>query len=314
MPTVYADELRPAYLQLTEVSEETYDIIWKLPAKTGRLKLSLSIGFDNTIEKSQSSIAHFINGAYIERWQVIATKGLATSMIKIEGLERTNSEVLVHINRLDGTSISHRITPDNPEYYVEKQASWKQVLITYFILGVEHILFGFDHLLFVLALLLLIKKPSLLFTTITAFTIAHSITLALATIGWVNVPVVPLEACIALSIVFVAAEIVQAQKGNLGLTSRRPWLVAFAFGLLHGLGFAAALSEVGMPENAIVSALIVFNIGVEFGQLMFVLCILLLMHAVKKYVSLLPLWLIKLPAYFIGGISSFWLIQRVSGF
>ena len=187
---------------------------------------------------------------------------------------------------------------------------------TYTALGIEHILTGFDHLCFVLALVLLVSGHRRLFWTVTAFTLAHSLTLALATLGVVHVPRPPVEATIALSIVFVASEIIQKHRGREGLAARQPWLVAFAFGLLHGLGFAGALAEIGLPQNSIPLALLFFNIGVEVGQLLFIAGVL----AVARVLTLIAANDIQLrraaqvPAYLIGGIASYWTIERVFSF
>ena len=193
-----------------------------------------------------------------------------------------------------------------------------EVVQTYTVLGIEHILTGFDHLLFVLALLILVKGTRRLIATITAFTLAHSLTLFAATLGWINVPGPPVEAVIALSIVFVAGEIVHARQGRPGLTQRYPWLVAFTFGLLHGLGFAGALAEVGLPPLSIPMALLFFNVGVEIGQLIFIAVVLGAIAVVRRIARRLkidaPSWWWRLPPYTIGGIASFWVVQRVAAF
>jgi hypothetical protein len=187
-------------------------------------------------------------------------------------------------------------------------------VLGYLRLGVEHILFGIDHLLFVLGLILLVGGLGPLMKTITAFTLAHSITLGLATLGVVRIPQAPVEAVIALSIVFLAAELVRQGRGETGLTARRPWLVAFAFGLLHGLGFAGALSDVGLPPGDVPSALLLFNVGVEAGQLAFVVAALALVRAVQSLPA--PAWrrLEGVSAYAIGSLAAFWVMQRISGF
>jgi hydrogenase/urease accessory protein HupE len=204
-----------------------------------------------------------------------------------------------------------RLQPSNPAFVVEASAGAWEVARTYLILGVEHILFGIDHLLFVLALLLVVKGAGRVVATVTAFTIAHSITLAAATLGLVRVPGPPVEAMIALSIVFVAAEIVHGARGRPGLTARRPWVVAFTFGLLHGLGFAGALSEVGLPQNAIPLALFFFNVGVELGQLLFIGAFAVAALVIARARILWPRWLEIAPAYPIGSIAMFWVLQRV---
>jgi hydrogenase/urease accessory protein HupE len=188
------------------------------------------------------------------------------------------------------------------------------VVSSYLLFGFAHILGGFDHLLFVLALLILVPNTRILIWTITAFTVAHSITLAAATLGFVNFPQPPVEAVIALSIVFVATEIIHVSQGRPGLTQRRPWIVAFTFGLLHGFGFAGALTEVGLPEQAIPLALLFFNVGVELGQLAFVAAVLLSIALAKHLLHETPKWVPTATAYVIGMVASYWTIDRVLGF
>ena len=183
----------------------------------------------------------------------------------------------------------------------------------YVVLGIEHILLGIDHLLFVLGLLLLVRGPWMLVKTVTAFTLAHSITLALATLGIVNVPARPVDAAIALSIAFLAAEILHARRGRLGLAARKPWLVAFVFGLLHGLGFAGALTQLGLPPGEVPLALLFFNVGVEIGQLLFVGLVLALIWALRELQVRWPRWAEPLPAYAIGTLAAFWFMERASG-
>jgi hydrogenase/urease accessory protein HupE len=204
----------------------------------------------------------------------------------------------------------------SPRFVVKPSPGRLEVVATYTMLGIEHILTGFDHLLFVLALVILVAGVRRLLATITAFTVAHSISLALATLGVVHVLGPPVEATIALSIVFVAGEIVQGERGRGGLAARAPWLVAFSFGLLHGLGFAGALAEVGLPQNAIPLALLCFNVGVEIGQLVFVTAVLLIAW-VARHASVAPLgrrrWATA-SAYLIGALASYWLIERLAKF
>jgi hypothetical protein len=192
--------------------------------------------------------------------------------------------------------------------------SLRQTALRYLGLGIEHILLGIDHLLFVLGLLLIVRGPWMLIKTITAFTLAHSITLALATLGFVEVPSLPVDAAIALSIMFLGAEILRARQGRPGLAARAPWVVAFAFGLLHGLGFAGALTQLGLPPREIPLALLFFNVGVEVGQLMFVATFLVLAWALRQLRVSLPHPAAPLPAYAIGTLAAFWFIERTSGF
>jgi len=177
-------------------------------------------------------------------------------------------------------------------------------------LGIEHILFGIDHLLFVLGLLLLVRGPWMLVKTITAFTVAHSITLALSTLGVVRVPSGPVEAMIALSIVILAAEIVYRRRGKTTWTGDRPWAVAFGFGLLHGLGFAGALGELGLPEGEIPMALLFFNVGVEIGQLCFVAVVLGVGWLLRRCRTVWPQWVEAAPVYALGSVAAFWFLQR----
>ena len=190
--------------------------------------------------------------------------------------------------------------------------SWAAAAKRYTALGITHILEGYDHLLFVLALLIIVNGGWLLVKTITAFTVAHSFTLALAALGFVNVPPRPVEAVIALSIVFLAAEIVHAHQGRIGLAFRSPWVVAFSFGLLHGFGFAGALSDIGLPHGEVPVALLFFNVGVEIGQLLFVLGVIVLRWLVCLAQPKWPEWSAILPAYAIGTMAMFWTLQRVA--
>jgi len=213
---------------------------------------------------------------------------------------------------MDGTEQVVRLTPSEDAFTVTDAESWQQVAEAYTELGVEHILLGIDHLLFVLALLLIVSGWGKLVATVTAFTLAHSLTLAAATLGWVSVPQSPVEAVIALSILFVAAEIVHWRQGRPGITRRKPWLVAFTFGLLHGFGFAGALTEIGLPEHAIPLALLFFNLGVEAGQLIFIGAVFLAWAVLRKVPW--PEWAWRVPVYGIGGMAAFWTIERISGF
>ena len=266
----------------------------------------------------------FANDASTERWSIKRPGGLTGDEIHIAGLAATMTDVLVRIENLDGTTQVTRVTPSSPSFVVAAAPGALEVCRTYLVLGVEHILFGVDHLLFVLALLILVKGWRKLVGTITAFTVAHSITLAAATLGFVHVPSKPVEATIALSIVFVACEIVHRRQGRSGLTETWPWVIAFSFGLLHGLGFANALREVGLPQNAIPLALLFFNIGVELGQLLFIgfvmAVIAVAVYTARKFSrsKVTPqfafAWCENISAYAIGGVAAFWLIERTLSF
>jgi hydrogenase/urease accessory protein HupE len=238
--------------------------------------------------------------------------------IAIDGLSATMTDVLVRMEGLDTKTQTTRLTPSAPSFVVEAAPKATEVARTYLVLGVEHILLGIDHLLFVLALLILVKGTRRLIWTVTAFTLAHSLTLAGATLGFVHVPGPPVEAAIALSIVFVAAEIVHSRQGMQGLTERFPWIVAFTFGLLHGFGFASALSEVGLPQTAIPLALLFFNVGVEIGQLLFIALVFaviaLARQVMRRFAVPQPLWTWRVAPYAIGSVAAFWFIQRIAAF
>jgi hydrogenase/urease accessory protein HupE len=262
-----------------------------------------------------------INGAVTERWTVKCAHGLSGGTIHIAGLTATMTDVLARLERLDGTAQVTRLTPSAPSFLVAAPAGAMGVARTYTVLGVEHILSGIDHLLFVLALIIITRGGWTLVKTVTAFTVSHSITLSLAALGYVHVPQRPVEAAIALSIVFVAAEIVRGRQGHVGITARAPWIVALTFGLMHGLGFAGGLSEAGLPDGHIPTALLFFSIGVETGHFLFIGVVLSLIALGHRIASrLTPIshqrsaWIRLLPPYAIGSVAMFWVIQRLAAF
>jgi len=310
-PAAVAHEVRPAYLQLHEDRPGDFEVLWKVPMQ-GEVRLALEPQFSGKTESS-THVTRRIAGAAIATWTLHAPE-LRGQTLTITGLEATMTDALVRVEYMDGTSWTGRFTPRAPAAVIPASNTALSVAGIYFILGVEHILFGIDHLLFVLALLIITRGSWRLVKTITAFTIAHSITLALATLGFVHVPQTPVEATIALSIVFVAAEILRRDRGQEGIAVRSPWVVALCFGLLHGLGFAGALSEIGLPEGHIPLALLFFNLGVEAGQLIFVGAVLSIVAAVRHAHLALPAWAARVPAYAIGSVAMFWTIQRVATF
>lgn len=309
---LHAHEVRPAYLELKQVAPDTYDLLWKVPARGANERLALHVRLPGDCTIIVASTAAFTGSAYIERSRIARPGGLAGSEISIEGLSTTLTDVLARVESTDGGTQVTRLTPDKPSFVVEAAPHALEVARAYLVLGVEHILLGVDHLLFVLTLLLITRGNWLLLKTVSAFTAAHSITLALATLGFVQVPSAPVEAVIALSIVFVAAEIVHARQGRQGLTARQPWIVAFTFGLLHGFGFAGALSEVGLPRAHIPMALLFFNLGVELGQLLFIAAVLTFVALIRRARIPLPRWAELVPPYAIGSVAMFWVMQRVT--
>jgi len=310
-PRSEAHELRPGYLELRERAPEVFDVLWKVPAR-GDMRLSLTAQLPERCELVSPRSASASMGAISERWSVRCVGGLRGERIAIEGLSATLTDVLVRIEAQGGAVRIARLTPREPAFVVPAEAGRGEVAATYLRLGIEHILGGIDHLLFVLALVLLVRGTGRLVATVTAFTVAHSITLAAATLGFVHVRQGPVEAVIALSIVFVAGEIAHEARGHPGLTARRPWIVAFVFGLLHGLGFAGALREVGLPEQSIPVALLFFNVGVEMGQLLFIACALPLVSLARRSAGRWPAASAQIPAYTIGSVAAWWTLERIA--
>jgi len=341
-----AHEVRPAFLELTERAPGEFNVLWKVPASGGAPLAGEEIPHEQALAVSDSDTMRTmpcgcpaptaaqlsrgvlpihpslpkgavivalprierIFGAEVKRWTIsVGTKGLDGWEVAVHGLPSTMVDVLVRIAFKDGRIASRMLRPDAPSFVFNKETTGPAAG-GYFVLGIEHILFGIDHLLFVLALVLIVRGIGPLFKTITAFTVAHSITLAFATLGLVKVPSAPVEAVIALSIVFVASEILRSRRGKRGVTARAPWLIAGSFGLLHGFGFAGALSQLGLPANDIPLALLFFNLGVEAGQLGFVVVALGVIELLRR--MRMPEWAPLLPPYAIGGVAMYWVIER----
>ncbi len=309
----FAHEVRPAYLELKETSPGVFDVLFKTPMR-GDSRLSLSARLPGNAEVRTPTVSQMTDDAMVQTWEIAALSPFAGQIVAIDGLESTMTDALVRIEFADGRTWVQRLTPGAPQAMIPTSQTGWDVAFTYLSLGIEHILLGIDHLLFVLGLILLTANIRDLIKAITAFTLAHSVTLAAATLGFVHVPPAPIEAAIALSIVFVAVEIVHAQQGRIGVAVRMPWLIAFAFGLLHGFGFAGALSEVGIPAGHIPVALLFFNLGVEVGQLMFVAVVLGARFMLQSIWGRWPHWTRLVPPYAIGTIAMFWVFQRVAMF
>lgn len=308
-----AHDARPAYLDIRELQAGHYEVTWKVPLRA-ELAPGLGVRWPDVCSDMVPGSRRAVPGAIIERRLLdCGAAGLAGQRIAIEGLDATRSDTLVRVEFLAGTVQTSLVKPATPWVDIARPQSSAGVAGAYFVLGVEHIVFGIDHLLFVLGLTLIVRGAVLLVKTITAFTIAHSITLALATLGYAEAPQAPVEAVIALSIVFLASELARMDRGMTGLAVRAPWLVAFAFGLLHGFGFAGALSEVGLPQSDVPLALLTFNLGVEAGQLLFVAFVLAFAWAAGRTITAPAPWLRQAPAYAIGSLAAFWLLERIAG-
>jgi len=318
--SAFAHRLSPAFFGLTETAPGVYAVQWKV---------SLSGGLASALEPKVPAGCTLLGDVrtYVvnddvrfQHGTMSCPGGVAGRELAVDGLDLTQTDVLLRVDYLDGTASNQRLTPAAPRVTIPARPSALDVIRAYTALGIGHILGGVDHLLFVLALLLLVRGVGRLVATVTAFTLAHSVTLAAATLGFVHVPSAPVEATIALSILFLASELARAPltgAAHADLTARFPWLVAFSFGLLHGFGFASALAEVGMPAKAVPLALLFFNVGVEIGQLVFIAAVLAIGWLVRRApewwpraaVSV-PRWWPRAAAYGIGSVAAFWVVQR----
>lgn len=303
-------EIRPAYLEIKESGASEYTVLWKVPLLENRIPDIYPVFSvaDQLIKTSESRTMVALSTFY----KLNTDQPLGGSQVHIYNLERTLIDVLVRIERQSGEIQTMLLQPSSSSGVIPVRSSNWQVAKTFGILGVEHILFGWDHLLFVLGLLLLIRSWSILAITISTFTIAHSITLILSSLGHFVLPSAPVETVIALSVIFLGREYIMERRGQPSLTAQKPWLVALVFGLLHGFGFAGALSNIGLPQHALFTSLLSFNLGVEIGQLLFVIVLIMLywifqqlVH--KKYQMALQI----IPGYLIGGIASFWFLERL---
>ena len=309
---VAGHEVRPAYLEITETPERGVEILWKQPVvfdRAVRLVPRLSNGWLDADPVAQELTRNHL----IRIWRPAAGAGpdVAGTAVTIDGLERTITDVLVRITLADGRELERFLTPDEPSLTISFEETAALSAPVYLQLGFGHILGGLDHLAFVLLLLLLIGAGRRLVAAVTAFTLAHSLTLALAALGLVRVDAATVEAVVALSIVFLAVELAHAARGRIGLTSRRPWLAPFGFGLLHGLAFAGTLVEVGLPRGDLVLSLLLFNVGVELGQLLFIAAALAAFWAVSQHGWRVPAWTRLAPSYAVGACAMFWFIDRL---
>ena len=304
-----AHEVRPGFLELREQSDGSYSMLWKQPSG-GEVEIRIAPVFPEGCRLVTRDRQQPTPGALITRGALRCQGGLAGRSIAIAGLETTITDVLVRVHHADGRLESHVLRPAATSVTLGGVTGRGQLAWNYLRLGIEHILLGVDHLLFVLGLLLIVANRWALLKTITAFTVAHSITLGVATLGYVSAPALPLNVAIALSILFLGPEMVRAWRGETSFTIENPWVVAFAFGLLHGFGFASGLSTTGLPQAEIPFALLMFNVGVEAGQLAFVLGVVLLERSFRVLEIQWPRYAQLLPAYTVGSLGAYWTLQR----
>jgi hydrogenase/urease accessory protein HupE len=316
MAAASGHEIRPAYLQIDQTGPSRYSVLWRTPLLSG-MRLPVGLQFPASIRNVTKPAQRELPDSLVERRVIETTDGsLAGKRIEFKGLQATITDVLVRVHMSDGSVSTTLVRPSSPWIEVTAARSRLDVARTFIVHGIEHILFGYDHLLFVLALILIVRDWRALFLTVTAFTVAHSITLTLATLGFVNVPGPPVEAAIAFSILLLACEIIRIHRGKPSVTARRPWVVAFGFGLLHGLGFAGALADLALPTGDIPLALLFFNVGVEIGQLLFIAAVIAAVAVARRFPSpRLDARSAYLAAtYAIGAMASFWFVERVAAF
>jgi hypothetical protein len=306
-----AHELRPGYLELRESEPATYTLLWKRPTG-GEIEIQIAPVIPEGCRLATRDRQQLTPGAVVVRGTLACAGGLAGKTLRIDGLDTTVTDVLVRIQHADGRLESHLLRPATPSVTLGAVTSGLERALSYLQLGVQHILLGVDHLLFVLGLLLIVSDRWMLVKTVTAFTVAHSITLAIATLGYASAPLLPLNAAIALSILFLGPEIVRVWRGETSFTIRHPWVVAFAFGLLHGFGFASGLTAMGLPKTEIPLALLLFNLGVELGQIAFVILVILLERAFRTLEIRWPRLIAALPGYAVGSLGAYWTIQRAA--
>ena len=308
----WAHEARPAFVEIKETAPGRYSVLWRTPALAG-MRLPVVLKFPDGVRDTNEPVTQWLTDSVVERRVIEAgAGGLAGKSIEFAGLQATITDVLAHVQTRDGLDMTTLVRPSLARLVVTSPRSWLEIAGDYLLHGIQHISFGVDHLLFVLGLILIVTNRWTLLKTVSAFTVAHSITLAIAALGYAQAPVAPLNAAIALSILFLGPEIVRCWRGETSLTIRHPWVVAFLFGLIHGFGFAGALTSAGLPLKDLPLALLSFNIGVEIGQVSFVLLILLLERSFRQLQIRWPRWVQALPGYTVGSLGAFWAIQRAA--
>jgi hypothetical protein len=307
-----AHESRPAALEIQELPGGRYLFLWRTPVLSG-MRLPVLLKLPEGVRVVAEAAPQDLPGSRLERREIDpGPGGLAGKRIEFPGLQLTITDVLVRVEMLDGRKTATIVRPSQPWIDIPAAQGGAALAGTYVLHGIRHILFGMDHLLFVLGLLLIVQDRWMLVKTVTAFTVAHSITLALATLGLANAPLLPLNAAIALSIFFLGPEIVRSWRGETSFTIRHPWVVAFLFGLVHGFGFASALTSAGLPRKDLPVALLSFNVGVELGQVAFIALVLLLERSFRQLQVRWPRWAAALPGYAVGTLGAFWTIQRTA--
>ena len=309
--TLFAHTIRPAYLEVSSMSETSYYVKWKVPIEE-KIRLDIVPIFPKSCILDKDSFYKVEDKDIIlSYWTMHCKQTLFGQKVTIENLKKDRAEVLFYFNQ-DEMHYFKKMNDSDSIAIIDKGSSSIGVAKEYTYLGIKHILLGYDHLLFILGLLFIVTGFKTLIKTITAFTFAHSITLGLSILGYAVVETAFIEALIALSIIILAVEIIYALHGKSGLLTKYPWAIAFFFGLIHGFGFAFVLMELGLPEAQLSLALLFFNVGIELGQLMFILLMISFYFILKKFLSREKLLKGKVfLVYGIGTIASYWLIERI---
>lgn len=318
VPSAHA--LQPGFLELTAQGPDSWLVLWRVPDVNGRPMQILPV-LPEGCTPADSPAVRFDGNAWSAVWLATCPGGLAGGTVRIDGLERTATDVLVRSEMAAGQSGTLRLTASAPAASLPEVLSRSEVVTTYGALGVTHILTGIDHLVFVLALILLTRGTRRLIATVTAFTLGHSLSLAAAALGWIVMPSPPVEAVIALSIMFLARELVRPAGPREDMIEAYPWIVALGFGLLHGLGFAGALLDIGLPATEVPLALVMFNLGVEAGQLLFIAGVLVLWALLHRLRPALAQTLTRRGetgnralGLIIGSVSAVWFVERLAAF
>jgi len=306
-PQTQAHRFAPSVLRWEQVAEGQFAVSWKTPQQQVSDVPMQPVLPENCEIKAESSWLPEGTGKR-KQFMLTCTGELTGQRIKVSGLAANQSSVLLNVVGPEAATYQAVLTAEEPEFVVPQEPNPWTVVTRYSVLGAEHIWAGLDHLLFVLGLLLLVGQGRRLVWTITAFTVGHSITLAMVTLGVFDYPVALVEFLIALSIFVLALELTR-RAGHSRLW-RQPWWLAGIFGLLHGMGFAGALAETGLPSNNIPLALLFFNIGIELGQLAFIAVLLVAGWAIVRVVPRRPEWLPQLPVLVLGVLSAMWCIER----
>ena len=304
----FAHEVRPAYLQVTELSAGEYDVVWKQPVIDGK-RLKIKPVFPEGCEEIGARDIRSVGATATERYAVSCD--LTSGIISLEGLERTLTDAFIRVAYFNGDQKSGVIKPSSPRFDLGSEST--SPAIDYIKIGVDHIIYGWDHLLFVIGLVMLVSRRQIIGVA-TAFTAAHSLTLALAAFGFLNLPTRPVEILIAMSIVLLAIEIIRKNRGGTSIAVSKPYLISFVIGLIHGAGFASALSEIGLPKGTELLALLLFNLGVELGQIAIILLLLGALWMTAKAIKNSRRPIEFASAYLIGTIGMYWTVQRLSDY